>query len=427
MPIHDWTRVSDGTFHHFRHGWIDEIAEALNAGLLPRSYYAMAEQSAAGFGPDVLTLQAPEADGGSDAAGNGSPYQVSLGEGGVALAKVELRPTAETDLAFYRRKQNVVAVRDAAGDRVVAVVEIVSRGNKSAREPLDAFVKKVAALLEKGIHLLIIDLRPPGRRDPAGIHNEIWQAIAGEDYVPPILERKQPCGMHRILVPRIVIRAKSQMLLSASKIQWNQVGRAKANRRTNMATQQRKVNVACAFRFDYRKAAEATACLLRREKNRQMHFYRLLKLLYVADRESIREIGRPIVGGGYVVTDRGPMHSAMLELIEGSDAESPHWLTMFRRERYEIEMIRDAGSGNLSKHEIETLNRVAIQYQDKDDFEVREITRGFQEVASDSAVRGPADRIPLEEIVNAVGRDQDLDAILRDAKEKAVFDRIFGE
>jgi hypothetical protein len=31
---------------------------------------------------------------------------------------------------------------------------------------------------------LIIDLYPPGPRDPAGIHNEIWQAIAGEDYLP---------------------------------------------------------------------------------------------------------------------------------------------------------------------------------------------------------------------------------------------------
>lgn len=39
--------------------------------------------------------------------------------------------------------------------------------------------------MEKGIHLLIVDLHPPGPRDPAGIHNEIWQAIAGEAYVPP--------------------------------------------------------------------------------------------------------------------------------------------------------------------------------------------------------------------------------------------------
>ena len=59
MPIHDWTRVNAGIFHHFHHGWIEEIARGLNSGLLPADYYALAEQIAGGFGPDVLTLERP--------------------------------------------------------------------------------------------------------------------------------------------------------------------------------------------------------------------------------------------------------------------------------------------------------------------------------------------------------------------------------
>lgn len=57
MPIHDWTKVDAGIFHAFHHGWIEELARALNRGLLPADYYALPEQHAAGFGPDVLTLQ----------------------------------------------------------------------------------------------------------------------------------------------------------------------------------------------------------------------------------------------------------------------------------------------------------------------------------------------------------------------------------
>src|SRR5713101_4969806 len=57
MPIHDWTRVEAGIFHAFHHEWISEIGRALNRGLLPAEYYALPEQIAAGFGPDVLTLQ----------------------------------------------------------------------------------------------------------------------------------------------------------------------------------------------------------------------------------------------------------------------------------------------------------------------------------------------------------------------------------
>jgi hypothetical protein len=63
MPMHDWTKVEAGIFHAFHHEWISEISRALNRGLLPDTYYALPEQVAAGFGPDVLTLQ-----GGPDSA-----------------------------------------------------------------------------------------------------------------------------------------------------------------------------------------------------------------------------------------------------------------------------------------------------------------------------------------------------------------------
>src|SRR5206468_2795490 len=57
MPVHDWTRVDAGIFHAFHHDWITDLARTLNRGILPEDYYALPEQHAAGFGPDVLTLQ----------------------------------------------------------------------------------------------------------------------------------------------------------------------------------------------------------------------------------------------------------------------------------------------------------------------------------------------------------------------------------
>src|ERR1700681_1212931 len=68
MPVHDWTRVSDGTFHDFHYSWVLEIKRVLKRGLLPPGYYVMAEQSGGDLGaPDVLTLQkadtTPESNG----------------------------------------------------------------------------------------------------------------------------------------------------------------------------------------------------------------------------------------------------------------------------------------------------------------------------------------------------------------------------
>jgi hypothetical protein len=65
------------------------------------------------------------------------------------------------------------------------MVEIVSPGSKASRNGLRSFVEKAAELLDKGIHLLIVDLHPPGPRDPKGIHAEIWEEVAGQRYTPP--------------------------------------------------------------------------------------------------------------------------------------------------------------------------------------------------------------------------------------------------
>ena len=183
MPIHDWTRVEAGVFHDFHHAWIEQLKGALNSGLLPDDYYAMAEQHAAGFGPDVLTLQGrTEKEDGPDDLPRAAPTK---GSTALKIAPPKARITAETDLEFYRRKQNTVAVRHVSGDRLVAVVEIVSPGNKSGRKAMNDFREKAALLLHKGIHLLILDLHPPTRRDPEGIHGAIWDEITGSEYSAP--------------------------------------------------------------------------------------------------------------------------------------------------------------------------------------------------------------------------------------------------
>jgi hypothetical protein len=173
MPMHDWTRVEPGIFHAFHHDWITELARALNGGLLPDDYYALPEQQAAGFGPDVLTLQSHTAEA-TDAG---------------AATQTQTRPhtkfTAETDAEFYRRKKSSIVVRHVSGDRIVAMLEIVSPGNKASRHALQAFVAKACELLEHRIHLLILDPFPPSRRDANGLHAAIWAEVEDEPFALP--------------------------------------------------------------------------------------------------------------------------------------------------------------------------------------------------------------------------------------------------
>lgn len=83
MPIHHWTRVYAGIFHDFHHAWIEETKRALNNGVLPPDYYALAEQTAGGLHPDVLTLERKRPS--SPAATGNGPAAPPSANGGLAL------------------------------------------------------------------------------------------------------------------------------------------------------------------------------------------------------------------------------------------------------------------------------------------------------------------------------------------------------
>jgi hypothetical protein len=167
--MHDWTRVSAGIYHAMHNSWITHLQEALNAGLLPPAYYALGEQRSGNIEPDVLTLRTEETDT-ADAE-----FAASSGDSEEAVENLE----------FYLRRRRTVVVRHTSGDRIVALIEIVSSANKHSRQSLDDFVDKVVTALRGEIHVLVIDPLPPGRHDADGIHGAVWDRLSAGDYEPP--------------------------------------------------------------------------------------------------------------------------------------------------------------------------------------------------------------------------------------------------
>ena len=177
MPIHDWTRVSFGTFHNFHQGWMIALRDALNAGRLPEGYFAMAEQVVGRPEADVVAL---ESESHNDGDGDSPPEG-----GGTATA---VRPQTAFVLAAeeerYASKATRLAIHHGLG-RVVAIIEIVSPGNKNSRHALRSFADKAVELIGEGVNLLVVDLFPPGPRDPQGIHPVIWDEISDQPFALP--------------------------------------------------------------------------------------------------------------------------------------------------------------------------------------------------------------------------------------------------
>lgn len=185
MPIHDWTRVEAGTFHHFHGLWITHLSEGLNNGLLPDDFYAMSEQVAGGFVADVLTLEARDSRKPrkpvslDDSADDGGAVAVA-----VAPPKVQRKLPLDAD-NFYRTKQRRITIRHVSDHRVIALLEIVSPGNKDRERSLNTFVKKAWDAMDQGLHLMIIDVFPPSKFDPRGIHGAIMEYTSSQNYDLP--------------------------------------------------------------------------------------------------------------------------------------------------------------------------------------------------------------------------------------------------
>jgi len=81
--------------------------------------------------------------------------------------------------------------------------------------------------------------------------------------------------------------------------------------------------------FNQRKVAQMAAFLLQRGRGR-MKYIKLLKLLYLADRESMKQHGYPISGDQYVSMDHGPVLSQTFNLIKGAGKPQEqgwsHWI-----------------------------------------------------------------------------------------------------
>lgn len=182
MPIHDWTRVPAGLFHHFHQDWSIELARELNRGRLPSGLSALVEQRAGPREADVLAIES---------VGDFGPRGVD--GGGTATADPPAtRIVRRTAKELYSRLANRIVVRHHLG-RIVAVIEIVSPGNKSGRAAMREFVEKTVEFLLRDVHVLIVDLFPPTPRDPYGIHKAIWDEIQEEEF-------EFPEGKDRIVV-----------------------------------------------------------------------------------------------------------------------------------------------------------------------------------------------------------------------------------
>ncbi|MCK5114831.1 MAG: SocA family protein [Phycisphaerae bacterium] len=182
------------------------------------------------------------------------------------------------------------------------------------------------------------------------------------------------------------------------------------------------------FRFNFEKSLQAVAVLLRAESLRRMNFMRLLKLLYICDKESLKEIGKPITGDRVVAMKRGPVLSHIYNLIKGEDCNYQVWNQYIEKDRFDIFLkeSKDPGIELLTKFEIEKINEVSDRYRLCDEWDMVRITHEFLEWKRNDPGES-SNPIPDEDILEAIERLGDAEMVAKEADFENQLTILFGE
>ena len=134
------------------------------------------------------------------------------------------------------------------------------------------------------------------------------------------------------------------------------------------------------FVFNERKTAQAAAYLLSLHKG-TLNYMVLIKLLYLADRESLVGTGTPITGDKMVSMPRGPVLSIVLDLINMGKKDPRDWYDYISEpENYKVSLQKESPENDeLSKFEIGILDDINQKFGHLDQWQLQEYTHTLPE------------------------------------------------
>jgi len=178
------------------------------------------------------------------------------------------------------------------------------------------------------------------------------------------------------------------------------------------------------FRSNFEKSLQAAGVLLGLDGNR-MERIRLLKLLYIADRELLGETGRTITGDRVVAMDHGPVLSEVYDLIKGQASRAGEWNQHVHTANRSVELRKDPGRGELSRREVEKLTEVTDRYRDVDDWSLSGITHGFAEWSLNFR-EGTSSPIPWLDVLSAQGKEEFVEIVELEEADRCYLEDVFG-
>jgi uncharacterized phage-associated protein len=180
------------------------------------------------------------------------------------------------------------------------------------------------------------------------------------------------------------------------------------------------------LRFDEAKATQ-TAALILSLRGGQMHYLKLIKLLYLVDRAALLRWGIPVTTDRYASMDDGPVVSNIYNLIVKKDVPKRVWSRLISPPigDYEVRLLTEGTPPNdrLSPAEERLIREIFNEYGHKNRWDLRDYV--MHKLPEWKDPHGSSFPIRIGAILKAGGEDDnEIRAILRELRLMAASDEV---
>ena len=152
--------------------------------------------------------------------------------------------------------------------------------------------------------------------------------------------------------------------------------------------------------YNHEKTVQLIAYFLQALEGRE-YYLKLIKLAYLADRESFKIRGVSITGDGYLSMKLGLLGSSLYNCFKcPSHNEEGLWNKYIRETGpYEVELVEDPDLDRLESEEIAMADKVLAEFSSMDRFELANYTHRFGEYTK---VEEGCENVWPADILNAI-------------------------
>ncbi|WP_314342188.1 Panacea domain-containing protein [Simonsiella muelleri] len=194
------------------------------------------------------------------------------------------------------------------------------------------------------------------------------------------------------------------------------------------------MNLQNQYLFNERKAAQTAAFFIFKAGG-SLEILKLMKLMYLAERESLKQYGESITGDAFVSMPHGPVLSMTLDCINGNAVNVLNgwesWITDRTGRQVSLKdpsMLRDERDlGALSKADLKILQQTWAEYGHFAAWTLRDMTHGqlCPEWTNPNGSSRPIDIVNLFKILGY--SEETAIALFENMCEQAEINRIFSQ